>query len=70
MTVSLTSHCSFTRHPRLEPPPAGRFQSRRSKDRVHDFGLKQSKIMNAIFFKSLERDADEKPASSFSHPAL
>jgi precorrin-2/cobalt-factor-2 C20-methyltransferase len=39
-------------------------------DRVHHFGLIQSKMMNAIDSKSLERDAGEKPVSTFSHPAL
>jgi hypothetical protein len=35
-----------------------------------DFGRTQSKIMNVIDPNSLERDAGEKPASTFSHPAL
>ncbi len=35
-----------------------------------DFGSKRSKIMNVIDFEDLERDSSEKPASTFSHPAL
>jgi hypothetical protein len=35
-----------------------------------DFGLIQSKIMNVIDSKSLERDAGGKPVSTFPHPAL
>jgi hypothetical protein len=35
-----------------------------------DFGLNQSKIMNVIDSKSLERDAGGKPVSTFPHPAL
>jgi coniferyl-aldehyde dehydrogenase len=35
-----------------------------------DFGRNPSKIMNVIDSNSLERDAGEKPASPFSHPAL
>lgn len=35
-----------------------------------DFGLKQSKIMNVIDSKNLERDAGGKPLHSFPHPAL
>jgi hypothetical protein len=35
-----------------------------------DFGLNQSKIMNVIDSKSLERDAGGKPGSTFPHPAL
>ncbi len=35
-----------------------------------DFGLHQSKIMNVIDSNNLERDAGEKPASTFFHPAL
>jgi uncharacterized protein related to proFAR isomerase len=35
-----------------------------------DFGLTQSKIMNVIDSKSLERDAGGKPVSTFPHPAL
>jgi hypothetical protein len=35
-----------------------------------DFGLKQSKIINLIDSKSLERDAGGKPVSTFPHPAL
>jgi malate synthase len=35
-----------------------------------DFGRNQSKIMNEIDSNTLERDAGEKPASTFSHPAL
>jgi hypothetical protein len=35
-----------------------------------DFGLVQSKIMNVIDSKSLERDASGKPVSTFPHPAL
>jgi hypothetical protein len=35
-----------------------------------DFGLNQSKIMNVIDSKSLERDAGGKPVSAFPHPAL
>jgi hypothetical protein len=44
----------------FNPPPLG-----------HDnFGLNQSKIMNVIDSKSLERDAGGKPDSTFPHPAL
>jgi hypothetical protein len=32
--------------------------------------LNQSKIMNVIDSKSLERDAGGKPGSTFPHPAL
>ncbi len=35
-----------------------------------DFGFAQSKIMNMIDSKSLERDAGGKPVSTFPHPAL
>ncbi|QBR70455.1 acetate kinase [Beijerinckiaceae bacterium] len=35
-----------------------------------DFGMTQSKIMNVIDSKNLERDAGGKPASPFPHPAL
>jgi hypothetical protein len=35
-----------------------------------DFGRNPSKIMNVIDSNSLKRDAGEKPASAFSHPAL
>jgi hypothetical protein len=35
-----------------------------------DFGLNQSKIMNVIDSKSLERDAGGKPVSTFPHPVL
>jgi hypothetical protein len=35
-----------------------------------DFGLSQSKIINVIDSKSLERDAGGKPGSAFPHPAL
>jgi hypothetical protein len=35
-----------------------------------DFGLNQSKIMNVIDSKCLERDAGGKPVSTFPHPAL
>jgi error-prone DNA polymerase len=35
-----------------------------------DFGLNQSKIMNVIDSKNLERDAGGKPGSTFPHPAL
>ena len=38
-------------------------------DRVHDFGLDQSKVMNTIDFKSVERDGDGKPVSTFPRPA-
>jgi hypothetical protein len=35
-----------------------------------DFGLNQSKIINVIDSKSLERDAGGKPGSTFPRPAL
>jgi hypothetical protein len=35
-----------------------------------DFELNQSKIMNVIDSKSLERDAGRKPVPTFPHPAL
>ncbi|MCR4265703.1 double-strand break repair helicase AddA, partial [Nitratireductor sp. ZSWI3] len=35
-----------------------------------DFGLNQSKIINAIAFKKSERDAGGKPLHTFPHPAL
>jgi general secretion pathway protein J len=35
-----------------------------------DFGLNQSKIMNVIDSRSLERDAGGKPVPTFPHPAL
>jgi membrane-associated phospholipid phosphatase len=35
-----------------------------------DFGSNRSKIMNMIDSNNLERDFSEKPASTFSHPAL
>jgi hypothetical protein len=35
-----------------------------------DFGLIQSKIMNVIDSKDLERDAGGKPVPTFPHPAL
>jgi hypothetical protein len=44
--------------------------ARRSALDHDDFGLNQSKIINVIDSKSLERDWREKPVSTFSHPAL
>jgi N-acetylmuramoyl-L-alanine amidase len=42
----------------------------RALDRLHDFGLIPSKIMNVIDSKSLEGDAGGKPGSAFPRPAL
>jgi hypothetical protein len=46
---------------------AGGLRSPKDHD---DFGLIQSKIMKRDRFNKLERDAGEKPVSTFSHPAL
>ncbi len=35
-----------------------------------DFGMTQSKLMTVINSKSLERDADGKPVSTFLHTVL
>jgi general secretion pathway protein G len=73
-TVNISIHAALAGHVVLTTLAhrngGGGAAPARSWGRGFDFGLNQSKIINVIDSKSVERDAGGKRGSAFPHPAL